>query len=37
MTHGFDDQGSQFDKDGNLKGWWTKEDRKKLMKEQKEL
>lgn len=26
MTHGFDDQGSQYDKDGNLKDWWTKED-----------
>lgn len=27
MTHGFDDQGSQFDKDGNLANWWTDEDR----------
>ena len=27
MTHGFDDQGSQYDKDGNLKNWWTREDR----------
>lgn len=27
MTHGFDDQGSQFDKDGNLFNWWTEEDR----------
>ena len=26
MTHGFDDQGRQFDKDGNLNDWWTKED-----------
>ncbi len=26
MTHGFDDQGAQFDKDGNLKMWWTEED-----------
>ena len=26
MTHGFDDQGSQFDKDGNLRNWWTDED-----------
>lgn len=26
LTHGFDDQGSQFDADGNLKMWWTKED-----------
>ena len=30
MTHGFDDQGSQFDKDGNLKSWWTDEDRTKF-------
>ncbi|NIG52925.1 M13 family metallopeptidase [Chitinophaga sp. Cy-1792] len=27
FTHGFDDQGSQFDADGNLKDWWTKADR----------
>lgn len=27
VTHGFDDQGSQFDKDGNLANWWTDEDR----------
>ena len=27
MTHGFDDQGSQFDKDGNLNNWWTEDDR----------
>lgn len=26
MTHGFDDQGRQFDKDGNLADWWTPED-----------
>ncbi len=26
MTHGFDDQGRQFDKDGNLRDWWTAED-----------
>lgn len=26
MTHGFDDQGRQFDKDGNLQDWWTEED-----------
>ncbi len=26
MTHGFDDQGRQYDKDGNLNNWWTKED-----------
>jgi putative endopeptidase len=28
MTHGFDDQGRQFDKDGNLTDWWTAEDAK---------
>ncbi len=28
MTHGFDDSGSQFDADGNMKNWWTEEDRK---------
>ncbi|MCB0506692.1 MAG: M13 family metallopeptidase [Bacteroidetes bacterium] len=28
ITHGFDDQGSQFDADGNLKNWWTADDRK---------
>ena len=27
MTHGFDDQGCQFDKDGNLKNWWTADDK----------
>ena len=27
MTHGFDDQGSQFDKEGNMNDWWTAEDR----------
>ena len=26
LTHGFDDQGCQYDADGNLKNWWTKED-----------
>jgi putative endopeptidase len=26
LTHGFDDQGRQFDADGNLKNWWTAED-----------
>jgi len=28
FSHGFDDQGSQFDGDGNLKNWWSDEDRK---------
>ena len=27
MGHGFDDQGSKYDGDGNLKNWWTDEDR----------
>jgi len=28
LTHGFDDQGRQFDAQGNLKDWWTAEDAK---------
>ena len=28
MTHGFDDQGRQYDADGNLHDWWTAEDAK---------
>ena len=30
MTHGFDDQGCQFDKDGNLNNWWAAEDKAKF-------
>ena len=30
MTHGFDDSGRNYDKDGNMKDWWTKEDAKKF-------
>ena len=30
LTHGFDDQGAQFDADGNLKNWWTKDDQTKF-------
>jgi len=30
MTHGFDDQGAQYDKEGNLKNWWNKEDYEKF-------
>ncbi len=30
LTHGFDDEGSQFDAKGNLKNWWTKEDRERF-------
>ncbi len=26
MTHGFDDQGRQYDKNGNMSGWWNKKD-----------
>ncbi|RAJ10656.1 putative endopeptidase [Chitinophaga skermanii] len=28
FTHGFDDQGSQYDANGNLQNWWTESDRK---------
>lgn len=30
LTHGFDDQGAQFDGNGNLKDWWTTEDLSKF-------
>ena len=30
ITHGFDDSGSRFDADGNLKMWWTPDDRTKF-------
>jgi endothelin-converting enzyme/putative endopeptidase len=30
LTHGFDDEGRQFDAEGNLKDWWTPEDAKKF-------
>lgn len=30
ITHGFDDQGSRFDKEGNLNEWWTAEDRERF-------
>jgi len=30
LTHGFDDQGSQYDGDGNLKSWWQPDVRKKF-------
>jgi endothelin-converting enzyme/putative endopeptidase len=30
LTHGFDDEGRQYDKDGNLKDWWTKDDELKF-------
>lgn len=31
ISHGFDDSGSQYDKDGSLRNWWTAEDREKFM------
>ena len=30
LTHGFDDQGSQFDPNGNLRNWWTDQDKKEF-------
>ena len=30
MTHGFDDQGAKYDKNGNLSQWWTEEDTKRF-------
>jgi putative endopeptidase len=32
LTHGFDDEGRQFDANGNLKDWWTKEDAAEFQK-----
>ncbi len=32
LTHGFDDAGSQFDADGNLRNWWTAKDREQFDK-----
>jgi len=32
LTHGFDDEGSQFDADGNLQNWWTKQDKEQFDK-----
>ena len=37
ITHGFDDQGSQYDEDGNLKDWWTKQDREKFTEKTKAI
>ncbi|MFZ6693648.1 M13 family metallopeptidase [Undibacterium sp. SXout20W] len=31
LTHAFDDEGSQFDAQGNLKSWWTKQDQKQFL------
>ena len=32
ITHGYDDQGSTFDENGNLKNWWTEKDKKEFTK-----
>lgn len=37
MTHAFDDQGAQFDKEGNVKNWWTKEDYEKFKEKTKRV
>ncbi len=37
MSHGFDDSGSQYDKDGNLRNWWTAEDKVKFEEKTKAL
>ena len=37
MTHGFDNMGRQFDKNGNLRDWWTKEDSKAFQEHTKML
>lgn len=37
ITHGFDDQGSQYDDKGNLNDWWTAEDKAKFTKKTKAI
>lgn len=37
ITHGFDDQGSQYDDKGNLKDWWTSEDKAKFTQKTKAI
>lgn len=37
MTHGFDDQGAQFDAQGNLRNWWTKDDSARFAQKTKAL
>lgn len=37
MSHGFDDQGSQFDKTGNQRDWWTPQDKKNFQERSKVL
>jgi len=37
MTHAFDDQGAQYDKEGNVKNWWTNEDYRKFKEKTQQL
>lgn len=37
MTHGFDDQGAQYDKNGNLKNWWNAQDNEKFKAKTKQV
>ncbi|WP_089321615.1 M13 family metallopeptidase [Pontibacter ummariensis] len=37
ISHGFDDSGSQYDKDGTLRNWWTEEDRARFEEKAKAL
>jgi putative endopeptidase len=37
IGHGFDDQGSKYDGDGNLKDWWTPADKKEFQKRTRHL
>jgi len=37
ISHGFDDQGSQYDGDGNMRNWWTEEDGKRFGEKTKAL
>jgi putative endopeptidase len=37
ITHTFDDQGAQYDKDGNVKNWWTTEDYEKFRAKTKQV
>lgn len=37
LTHAFDDQGAQYDKDGNVKNWWTEEDYEKFKSKTQQL
>jgi putative endopeptidase len=37
ISHGFDDQGSQYDGDGNLRNWWTPQDQKNFAAKTKKL